>query len=132
MSAPQPIEHVTRRERTIERIEMDAGRATSDQVAALSRRVLDAERADGVGVVAARLARGEQRRRNGRAAERGEALDLREVRDRHDAGDDRHFDTRAARALDERKIVLVVEEELRDQKVSAGLDLGLEIAEIAV
>jgi hypothetical protein len=54
-------------------------------------------------------------------------LDLLEVGDRHDAGEDRHGDAGLDGAALERVEAGVVEEQLGDQEVDAGVDLALEI-----
>ena len=51
---------------------------------------------------------------------------------RHDARHDRHGDPGRARALDEGEVVLVVEEELRDQELDAGADLLHEHREVVL
>ena len=58
------------------------------------------------------------------------AAQVREAHDRHDARHDRHRDAGGARALDEAEVVLVVEEELRDQELGAGVDLAPQVREI--
>ena len=65
-----------------------------------------------------------------RAAEGGEPLDLVDVGDRHEAGEDRHVDPRGARAPDELEVTAVVEEELRDEEVRARFDLQLAVAQV--
>src|SRR5947207_1247899 len=72
----------------------------------------------------------EQRLGDGRAAHPRDRLDLADVGDRHDAGQDRHLDPDRARLLDEPEIQLVVEEQLCDQEGGAGLDLLLEEPQI--
>ena len=64
------------------------------------------------------------------AAGLGEAAQLAEVGDRHDAGNDRRLDTERARIVDEAEIRVGVVEVLGDRAVRAGLDLGLEIAQV--
>ena len=61
---------------------------------------------------------------------RGDPLDLRDVRDRHDPGDDRDVDAGVARARDELEVDRVVEEQLRDEELRAGVDLLLEVAQV--
>ena len=71
-----------------------------------------------------------QRLGDARAAQSGDALDLRDVGDRHDARHERHRDADRARALDEREVVGVVEEELGDDEVDAGGDLLLQVPDV--
>ena len=66
------------------------------------------------------------------AAGFGEALELAEVGDRHDAGDDRHLDAQRARIVDETEIRVGVVEVLGDRAVGTGIDLGLEVAQVDV
>src|SRR5690606_15625621 len=64
------------------------------------------------------------------AAQLGEALDLLVVGDGHDAGEDRDGDAGRGGAGDEVVVGAVVEEELGDEEVDAGVDLVLEPAEV--
>ena len=59
-----------------------------------------------------------------------DALDLRDVGDRHDARDDRHPYPDAPRAGDEIEVVRVVEEQLGDDEVQPGVDLLAQVLEI--
>ena len=52
------------------------------------------------------------------------------VADRHDARDDRNCDSNLARPQHEVEVGLVVEEELRDEKVRPRVDLRFEVAEV--
>ncbi len=70
----------------------------------------------------------ETAREPGRHARSGadrEARHLTEVVDRHDARRDRHPDAGRASPLEEAQVVGIVESELRDDAVRAGVDLGL-------
>ena len=60
----------------------------------------------------------------------GKARDLLEVVDRHDARRDRHPDAGRARALEKAQVVRVVEAELGDDAIGAGVDLGLEVVDV--
>src|SRR5947208_1753014 len=59
-------------------------------------------------------------------------MDLRDVRDRHDARDDRDLDADGAGALDEAEVRVGFEEQLRDEKLCAALDLLLEAPQIRI
>src|SRR5207248_10812954 len=50
----------------------------------------------------------------------------------HQPRDDRHLDPRLASASDEVEVVLVVEEELRDEEVRAGFDLQPHVAKLVL
>ncbi len=65
-----------------------------------------------------------------RAAHLGDALDLRGVGDRPDPRDDLGVDARLPRALDEREVVGVVEEQLGDEEIDACVDLLLQVSQI--
>ena len=52
--------------------------------------------------------------------------------DRHDAGRDRHPDAGRARALEKAQEMRVIETELRDDAVGAGVDLGLQIVDVGL
>src|SRR5215468_1179882 len=126
----QLVEDRARRGAPVQRVEVDPRRPAPDELAALERRPLDADRPrELVVVLDRREARGELVG-DPRAGHRGHAPDPGDAHDRHDAGHDRHADPRRAGALDEREIVGVVEEELRDQELDARLDLAHEVAQV--
>src|SRR5262249_61309482 len=108
---------------------MDARCARAQQLGALPGSVLDADLLRSLLVFADPLELGAERRRYLVAGERRDALDLRYVGDRHDAGHERHADPRLAGALDEGEVVPVVVEELRDHDVEPGVDLRLQMAD---
>src|SRR3954471_12941222 len=89
---PKRREDGARRGAAVQRVEMDAGRAVAQQIRALQRGPGDAELERGLGIVAPGAERRGEARRELRAAERGEALDLIDVRDRHDAREDGNGD----------------------------------------
>ena len=120
-----------RRRRAVERVEVDPRSAPREQLRALERRVGDAEFEHRLGVVGPEFERFQQRRRDRRAAHRGHRLDLRDVRDRHDPRDDRDFDSGETGRVDEPHVVLVVEEQLRDQEPRAAVDLRLQELQVA-
>src|SRR5947208_879271 len=97
------------RKGAIERVEVDAGRASVEQCAALFRGPADAGVDDGLLVVADRLQPLPQRRGNGSAAHGGEALQLLDIRDRHNPGDNRQGYSGSPRFLHETEVVLRVE-----------------------
>jgi hypothetical protein len=66
-----------------------------------------------------------------RAAHRCETLDLRDVRYWHDARQDWHTNANLAQAFDERKVVSVVEKELRYDEVGTRFHLSLEVGKVA-
>ena len=71
-----------------------------------------------------------QPRRHGGAAARGEALQLRETRDRQDARHDRRLDAGRRGQVAKAQEHVHVEEELRDRARCAGVQLALQIVEI--
>src|SRR5215469_13081991 len=102
---------------------MDAGSTAREEIDALQRRVSDAEVDDRFRLLASCLHLRHEARRDRRAALAREALDLLAVRDRHDAGDDRHVDARSPRAADESEVRFGVEEQLlyKDRRAGAAL-----------
>src|SRR5215469_1966756 len=102
---------------------MDAGSTAREEIDALQRRVSDAEVDDRFRLLASSLHLRHETRRDRRAALAREALDLFAVRDRHDAGDDRHVDARSPRAADESEVRFGIEEQLRYQELRTGIDL---------
>src|SRR6185295_12495163 len=68
--------------------------------------------------------------RDGRAATLGEARDLREARDRQDAGHDGRMDAARRALVTEAQEHLRVVEELRDGARSTRIDLALQVVEI--
>src|SRR5262245_33724987 len=129
---PQVLEDRARRGRLVERIEMNSGSSGAQELGALPRPVLDAEREPGLRIVAGALERLGELRGHGVARQLRDALDLARVRDRHDARHERNADARPARALDEAEVVGVVVEQLRDDDVEAGVDLLLQMPDAHV
>src|SRR6476646_5570633 len=105
---------------------MQSRRATLEQRAAHPRHDVEAERADRRGVVAEPLETAPDPAWNLRAARVGKARELREARNWHDAGHDRHADVEVGAIVDEAPIRVRVEEILRDRRVRAGVDLAHE------
>src|SRR5207247_1042603 len=75
-------EDVARRGRLVERVEVDARRASLDEPEALDRRVHDTDLVDPLGLLLVALELLRERRGNGGSAHLREALDLVDVRDR--------------------------------------------------
>src|SRR2546422_8246316 len=123
----QILEDRARRRGFVERVEMDPGSAAAQQLGTLPRRPFHADPERGLLVVTHALERGTEGSGNLVAAERRDPLDLRHVRDRHDARDERHADARPPRPLDEREVVGVVVEELGDDDIDSGVYLHLEV-----
>src|SRR5262245_31060936 len=124
---PQVLEDRARRRRLVEGVEVDAGRASPQELRALPRAILDAEGHPGDGVVACSLEGGRELGRHRVARQLRDALDLPRVGDRHDAGHEGHGDARTPRPLDEAEVELVVVEELGDDDVEPRVNLHLEV-----
>src|SRR5688572_18916503 len=86
---------------------------------------------DGLGVLLQAFELQQQGLGDLRAAHAYEPLDLPDVENRHDAGDDRHLDADVARGLAEAVEVGVVEEQLGDDEATAGVHLALEVLQVA-
>ena len=109
---------------------MDRRRAAIDELLAQPGDDVCAEFADRIGIVAERLeALGDPARDLGAAHVR-EAAQLRILRDRHDAGHDRHRDAELARVIDETEVRVGVVEVLRDCAIGTGIDLGDEMLQV--
>src|SRR5262249_26960136 len=130
--SPQILEDRARRGRLVESIEMNPWSAGAQELGALPRPVLDAERESSLGIVAGALERLGERRRHRVARQLRDALDLARVRDRHDARHERDADACPARALDEAEVAGVVVEQLRDDDVETGVDLLLQVPDAHV
>ncbi len=111
---------------------MNARSAALQQIRALQRRIGDAEFFDGLGLVASDLQFREQFRRDGGTAHCGKTLNLFEVRDRHDPGQNGDVDAGGAGAIDELEVAIIFEKQLRDQKFDARIDLALEELQVFV
>src|SRR6266850_2952836 len=118
--------------RSIQCIEMDPRRAPAEQVGALQRRVRDAELERSLRVVLADLHGGGELGWNVRSAHRREALHLLDVGDGHDARDDGDLDPRGARPAYEVEVPAVLEEELGDEELRAGVHLLLAVAQVGL
>src|SRR5882762_4724687 len=64
-------------------------------------------------------------------AHRDEPLDLRHVQHRHDSGDDRLSDPHRPGLVTEAVEILVIKEELCDHKITAGVNLALQVLQVA-
>src|SRR5262249_4163842 len=75
-----------------------------------------------------------QRKAHGkrRATQSDEAVDLLVTGDRHDARDDGDVDSDTPGPLDKVEVESVIEEELGDDEIQAGVDLLLEVSKILV
>ena len=116
----------------VERVEVEAIDVGGEEFAALARGPVDAVTQDGFGIVGDRVEFDVHLFGDGRAAHGGEFLDLGDVGDGHDAGDDGHGDADVAAAIHEAEEMGVVEIELGDDEIGAGIDLGLQAFEIGV
>src|SRR5688572_8237095 len=123
-------EYVARRGRFVERVEVDSRCTSLDEPETLDRRVHDPELVYAFRLIGQAIELRAEASRDRRAAHLGETFDLLDVLDRHDARDDRHGDAGGARAIDEVEVDAVVEEELSDQELRAGIDLLAEVREI--
>ena len=115
----QRAEDRARRRRAVQRVEVDARarRRPAARRTAASRRRRRAPRPPPGSSARASSSLAQPVRDDG-AAQRRDPLELGDVRDRHDAGDDRHLDADRARARDEVEVGGVVEEQLRDEEVA--------------
>ena len=87
---------------------------------------------DGVGVAGDGVESGKHLLWDDRAAHGGEFLDLGDVGDRHDAGNDGHRDADFPAAFDEAEEAGVVEEQLSDDEVGARIDFFPQPAKVSV
>src|SRR5436189_3800605 len=129
---PQRAQHRSRARGAVQRVEMDARRPARQKLVALPGRVRNAQQRLGLGVPAERVHRPRELLGNGRIAAVAEANDLVEARDRNHARDDRDTDSGLAGGADEVEVETVVEEELRDEKARAGVDLRLQVGEVGL
>src|SRR5438445_11524313 len=127
----QPLANRQRRLGAVQSIKVDGRRAALDRLAAQLGDDIGAEFADRIDIVAERFQTLGDPARNLGAAHVGETAQLRILRDRHDARRDRHADAELARVVDEAEIRIGVEEVLRDRTIRAGVDLALEVGQIA-
>jgi hypothetical protein len=105
-------------------------RAAVDQAPAERGDDVGTEPADAVGIVTVGGHALGQPARDLGAASLGKPPQLGEVRDRHDPGHDRHLDAGSAGLVDKAEIGVGVVEILGDGTVGAGIDLGLEVAQV--
>src|SRR5215217_774206 len=103
-----------------------APRSSSSIACSVAQATPTSSAASGVSARSRRRAR----RGGGGAAHVGDALDLGGVADGHEAGDNGHADADGAGADDEIEVEGIVEEELRDKEVQAGVHLLLEVREV--
>ena len=116
----------------VHRVEVQVGHAGVDQAEHLLGGDVGGDQLAGVRIVLEPGEAGRQPGRDRRAALGREAARLLEVLHRHDARHDRDVDAAGSDAIDVAEVVVVVEEELRDRPVGAGVDLGGEHVEVGV
>ncbi len=112
---------------------MNPGHSRPEQLLALPRGVFDPEFSGGRIVVAQRVKPRRHGRGDARAAHRGEPLDLSGTQDRNNARHDGHAHAElVCYVVAEFKEVGVVEEQLREDEVRAGIHLLLQMLPIGV
>ena len=112
-------------------VQVDAVHAAGDQVGDLVDGVGDAGLPQGLRVVAVPGQKAGELAGDGGAAQGRHAQNGAFGQDGHDARLDGHVHSRDARALQKAEEVVVVEEQLADQMLHAGVHLLLEVADIA-
>lgn len=115
----------------IEAIEMNAGCALAEEFVDLAGGVLDAELGDGFIVVAEGVELSEEGRGEFGAAEFGKFAGLSAGEDGEDSWDEGDMDAEIfGEKISEHKVVRIVEEELGDDEVCAGLDFVAEVGPV--
>jgi len=122
----------SRQRRLVHRIEMQARRAALEQALTQFGDDIETESANRIGVVAEALEFFAHPARDIGAAGIGEAGQLGEADDGHDAGNDRHLGAGLSGGIDKVEIGVGVVEILRDRRVGAGLDLAYEGVEVVL
>jgi hypothetical protein len=124
----EAVEDGARRVGAVEGVEMDSGDVVVQEVVALFQGEVDADAADHLAIVVATL-EGAQKLggKAGAAGELGDAFEAAHGGDRHDAGDDRDVDAGERTTFAEIEEVAIIEEELGDDVVGAGVDLRFEV-----
>lgn len=92
----------------------------------------DAQGKHGLGVVLEFLEFAVEGFGDGSAAHFGEAFDLGDVGDGHDAWDDGDAYAFGASSVDEVEVFVVVEEELCDEELASGIDFSAEVVEVEI
>ena len=111
---------------------MDTRHAALQQFQALRGGVRGAELHHGIGIVATAVEfRGQPERQRG-AAHTREAFHLGGVRDRHNAGDDRHGYAVSARKIYELEILAIFEKELRNDERRARIHFALQMCQVDI
>jgi len=110
----------------VEGVEMQAGGAVAQEAAAHFGYHVQPQRFDGGGVVGIGLQLQSQPARNFGAAHIGEAGQLGEVGNRHDAGHDGDFHAAPAHVVEEAEVGIGVEEKLGDGGIGTGFHFAHE------
>ena len=111
---------------------MNAGHAAVEQPVALVRGVVGPDVADRFGIILDGLDLLEKFVGNPGTAHLRETFDLFDTLDGHQAGENRHVDSHFGSPIPEGEEVVIVEEELGDEKTRAGVDLALEVLQVEV
>ena len=117
--------------RAVQRIEVEARRACVEQPGAELGGDVDPDPLRLLDIVTGFADALDEPRRHGRTRHPGHAADLRDVGDRHDAGEHRFVDAQRRQIVDQREVVVDLEEELRDGEVGTA-QLRREVLAIGV
>ena len=122
----QCLVHLPGRSRAVERVEVNAGSAHIEQLLCHLRRDLDTEGTHGIKVIGDRVEPGGELLGELCTGECGESLDLRHIRDGHQARNDRHRASVHCAAFAQSRVILGSEEELGDREFRSGVLLHCE------
>ncbi len=128
----QGAEHGLDRDGPVEHEEVDARSPGGEELLALARRVGDPEGALGLLVAPQRLELLVEELGDLRVADAAEPVQPGARDDRQDPGDDGDVDAGLAHLGEPVEVDLVVEEELADQELGAGLDLLAQIGDVGL
>jgi len=116
----------------VQDVEVDASNAAVEELLALIHGMLDTDLKLGVFVIFDGFQFAMKFRRKIRSAKFRDALNAGEVRDRHDSRYQRNVDADASVVFAEPKEIVVVEEQLCVNGVSAGVDFSLQVLQVGV
>eukprot|EP00047_Mylnosiga_fluctuans_P001809 m.222013 g.222013 ORF g.222013 m.222013 type:complete len:326 (-) comp10693_c0_seq1:116-1093(-) len=130
LAKAQALDHAHRHLVQVERVEVQPGRAQLDEALAQLDAFADANFPDAVVVILDGVEGSLKLSREAALAKRRHAIEATIVADAHDARQDGHVDAGRAAVLDEDAVDLCLKNHLRDDDVSAGVDLALEVCNL--
>src|SRR3954447_2494180 len=116
----------------VECVEMNTGNVIGDEILALVQRVLNPNLSNHLGIILARLEDTQKLRgKTGAASQISHAFQAADRCNGHDPGDNWDVNARQCAAFPKIEKIAIIEKQLSDNVISAGVDFGFEIIHLS-